>query len=515
MKITGKSEIRLRYSTIINYGSLIYRTLVSIGFVVIVARRLNINEFGLWGIIFSLTTMLMSFSILWNKWAPRFYVRGHYEAVGASFILTTIFSILATLVYIGLSYVEFTILGWGFELMLLGIPLLIFRIFEATLMAICNVVRPEVMGYKGFVYDSLRLVFAYLFLVVFRFGLVGALFSVVFALFVSDLYVFFVLWRTGVVNFRFSWGLVVQWLKGVHVPLVGFVRNFLSGGLRAIVSWVSGSEVTVAFLNVGFAAEAPLLRISQYASPALYARALRKPRIGDLLESLRLFLLFSGFMVAGFTVLSRAIASLYNPAYAEAYLVIPVITVYGVLAGILNIYGTFISGASRVDAEGIRSWREILFSPLFKVPFMRLVGLVFSYGLIVPLVLLVKGDHVLEALVSASALTLGTVAVFPYFYREVSKMGSPVFPWKEFAQISVASLASGVYYVLSGAWGITVASFWRDAPVLGFHIVVAALIYFGALYILSPWLRGLIRSGLKYILKDVLKKFKREPYIKQ
>ena len=492
-------EIRLRYSTIINYASLLFRLFVSVGFVVIIARRLKVEEFGLWGIIFSLTTMLMAFPVFWNKWVPRFYVRGFREAIGTSFILTLIFSIVASLLYIALSYAEFLILGWGFEFMLLGIPLLVLRIFERSLMAICNVVRPEVMGYKGFVYDSLRLVFAYLFLVVFRFGLVGALFSVVFALLVSDLYVFFVLWRAGVVNFSFSWGLVVQWLKGVHVPLVGFVRNFLSGGLRAIVSWVSGSEVTIAFLNVGFASEAPLLRISQYAFPALYARALRRPRVGDLLESLRLFLLFSGFMVAGFTVLSRTIASLYNPAYAEVYLVIPVITVYGVLAGILNVYGTFISGASRVDAEGIRSWREVLFSPLFKVPFMRLIGLIFSYGLIVPLVLLVRGDHVLEALVSALALALGVAIIFPYFYKEVSKMGSPVFPWREFVQISVASLVSGVYYVLSGAWRITVISFWRDAPLLGLHIVAAALIYFGVLYALSRWFRGLVRAGLKKV----------------
>ena len=215
--------------------------------------------------------------------------------------------------------------------------------------------------------------------------------------------------------------------------------------------------------------------------------------------SLRLFLLFSGFMVAGFTVLSRAIASLYNPAYVEAYLVIPVITVYGVLAGILNVYGTFISGASRVDAKGIRSWREVLFSPLFKVPFMRLIGLVFSYGLIVPLVLLVRGDHVLEALVSALALALGVAIIFPYFYKEASKMGPPVFPWREFAQISIASLVSCVYYVLSGAWRITVISFWHDAPLLGLHIVAAALIYFGVLYALSRWFRGLVRAGLKKV----------------
>ena len=100
-------EIRLRYSTIINYASLIFRLFVSVSFVVIIARRLKVEEFGLWGIIFSLTTMLMAFPVFWNKWVPRFYVRGFREAIGTSFILTLIFSIVASLLYIALSYAEF------------------------------------------------------------------------------------------------------------------------------------------------------------------------------------------------------------------------------------------------------------------------------------------------------------------------------------------------------------------------------------------------------------------------
>jgi len=330
--------------------------------------------------------------------------------------------------------------------------------------------------------------------------LLGALLSIQIALLISIVYVLFILSKSKSIALIFSKELARQWFKGFYVPVLAVVQGFLKGGLRAIVSWVSGSEVTVAFLNVGFASEAPLLRASQSVTPALYARALRRPRVRDLEESLRLFMLFSGFMFVSFSVLSKTIASLYNPVYVSAHVIIPIVTLYAIVTGFVNIYATFISGSTRVDAEGIRSVKEVLFSPLFKLPLIGLLSIVFSYAMLIPLVLLVKGDHLLEALMVSLALIVGSVIVFPYLRYELKRLGSSIFPWKEFAQISIASLASGVYYVLSGAWGITVASFWRDAPVLGFHIVVAALIYFGVLYVLSGWFRGLVRAGLKYVL---------------
>ena len=507
--------IRLRYSTIVNYGSMLYRLLVAVGFVVIIARKLSVKEFGLWGIIFSLTSMFISFTSFWNTWMQRFFARGYKASSGTALVLTLIYSCLASLIYVGIAYFESLILGWGFQYLLLGIPLLFLRIFESYVASLSIIVKPELIGYKGFIYDSLRLILAYVLLVALNMRLLGALLSVQIALLISIAYTLFVLLKTKSIVLVFSKDLIKQWLKGFYVPALAAFQGFLKGGLRAIVSWVSGSEVTVAFLNVGFASEAPMLRASQSVTPALYARTLRRPRIHDLEEALRLFMLFSGFMFVSFSVLSKTIASLYNPVYVSAHVIIPIVTLYAIVTGFVNIYATFISGSTRVDAEGIRSVKEVLFSPLFKLPLIGLLSIVFSYAMLIPLVLLVKGDHLLEALMVSLALIVGSVIVFPYLRYELKRLGSSIFPWREFVRISVASLASGVYYVLSGAWGITVASFWRDAPVLGFHIIVAALIYFGVLYILSPWLRGLIRSGLKYILKDVLKKFKREPYIKQ
>ena len=50
MGIAGLN-VRLRFSSFVNYVSLLFRVLVSLGFVVIVAGRLSVNEFGLWGVI--------------------------------------------------------------------------------------------------------------------------------------------------------------------------------------------------------------------------------------------------------------------------------------------------------------------------------------------------------------------------------------------------------------------------------------------------------------------------------
>lgn len=100
-----KTRIRLRFSSIVNYSAMIYRMLVAIGFIV-VARRLSVDEFSLWGIVWSTSLMLASLTGFWGFWAQRFIVRGIRGAFGTSLLLCLVYWIVGGAVYVGISFLR-------------------------------------------------------------------------------------------------------------------------------------------------------------------------------------------------------------------------------------------------------------------------------------------------------------------------------------------------------------------------------------------------------------------------
>ncbi len=491
-------RIRLRYSTIVNYASMLYRIAVAVGFVVIVARRLSVEEFGLWGIIFSASNMLAALVALWSMWAQRFYARGREDAPGTGLILTLIYWAPGTLAYLGVSFLEERILGWGLGYMLLGLPIFLLLTLNNYFSGLANVSKPELLGYRGFLYDTSRLIFAYLMVVQLEKGLLGALLAVELSILLGVVYLGFALRRINVLKGRYSLQLMREWLRAFYIPLAGTLTQFMRTGLRAVVSWVSGSEVPVAYLNVGFASEAPLLQASQAATPALYARVLKEKRGADVEEALRLYLLFAGYMLATFTVLSKTIASLYNPEYAEAHLVIPLIAAYAAMLSLVSIYGTTLRGAEEVDREGVPSYRLLLGSQLFRVPAARLGAILLSYALAIPALIHYREDPLRSAEAVAVALIAGTSPLLMSFYKQARRMVPHRFPSRELGAVLTGSAATTIYYIAMGVNDIRVTKFWDYAPSLALHLAAGLAIYGIVIYMLSPWMRRLVRDALAF-----------------
>ncbi len=491
-------RIRLRYSTIVNYASMLYRMAAAVGFVVVVARRLSIEEFGLWGIIFSASNMLAALVALWSVWAQRFYARGREDAPGTGFVLTLLYWVPGSLAYLGISLLEARILGWGFHYMLAGLPILLLQTINTYFIGLSNVSKPELRGYRGFLYDTLRLGLAYLLVAHLRMGLLGALLAIELALLVGDLYLGAALRRIGVLRFGFSRRLAVEWLRAFYIPIAGMLTQLMRTGLRAVVSWVSGSEIPVAYLNVGFASEAPLLQASQAATPALYARVLREKRGSDVEESLRLFLLFAGYMLATFIVLSRTIASLYNPEYAEAHLVIPLIAIYAAMLSLASIYATVLGGAEEVDKEGLPTHKLLLRSQLFRVPAARLGAMLLSYTLAVSALIYFKGDPLKSAEAVATALIIGTLPLLAHFYGQAKRMVPHRFPLRELGAVLTGSAVVAFYYIAMSVNDIRVTRFWAYAPSLAFHLAAGLALYVSTVYALSPWMRRLVRDAFAF-----------------
>jgi len=496
-------KIRLVYSTVINYFSLIYRLLTSILFSVIIARELSPKEFGLWGVILSLVTTLSTPIMIWVYWMQRYFARGFKRATGTGLILTLAYCSLATGIYLYLIELQKNIFGWDVRHLVWGVPFLLLNLLHNYGMSVASVSKPELRGFCISVYNTLRLCVLALFLFLggSHIDLIVVIMVNAFALLLSNIYLYLSLILVGALNYSFDLNLVLEWFKGSFVPGFNTVYNMLSRYIRVAVSWLSGSEAPAAYLNIAFSSGAPLLQTSHAAMPALYAKILREKRGGDVENAFRLFVILSGFLFPSLILLSKPIATLYNPEYLEAHVLVELFTVYTLILGVQNLCFVIIQGSIDVDRYGIGSVRQVLKSYLVKSYLLKLIGISIAYSLIFALIPVVKEDYLLESVIAIIALVIGTLAVLPFFYRIASQNVSYRLPWREVKASIVAACFIFIYYTLSGARNVVVTNLLADSQILITHAVVALAIYIATEYVLSPWTRRIINKELGKLLK--------------
>ena len=473
--------------------------LVAVGFVVVVARRLPVSEFGLWGIMLSASLMLSAPVNIWSYWSRRYYARGKPEASGTGMLLTLFYFIPLALLYVGLAYFESYVIGWGFTELLIALPVPLLTALDTYLTAFSVVIKPELIGYKRVVYETLRLAVAYIAVVILGLRYFGAVLAIIAALLAAIGYSLGVLIKYGAVNIKFSLSLVREWLKASYVPAIGIVNGFLRNALRVIVSWVTGSEVPVAYLNVALAAQSPV-QAAGAVTPALYARMLRERRVSDVEESMRLLFLTGAYMLVIFTVLSKPIASLYNPQYIAASILIVVVASYSLINALFGVCSAALTGADLVDVEGIKSHRHIIHSYLFKVPLLALMATVAAYVISAPLGYAVRTNYLLVALLFLVVFLVTSVLSLVAVYRMALKEMRFVFPLREAIASAVSALLMGAYFMILGVHEVTIAHFWVDAPWLAMHLVVGTSVYLIALALMSKWFRELGKSVITTVL---------------
>jgi len=497
-------RIRLKYSSIINYLAITYRMLVAIGFTVIVARRLSISEFGLLGIILSSISMLYVFTGLWTYWTQRFLSRGVTNSFGTGLALTLMYSTCATLIYLIIGLVINKIVSNGLFFFILSIPFLWLNILNTFMSSVSAVMKPELIGMRGFIYETLRLVLAYILVVNLNLGLCGAIASLELALLIALTYMSYSLKHLRFNWLKHDWDLAKEWFKGFSIPLTIIIYSFLNGGVRVFASLVGGSGVPVAYLNVGYSAYSPIISAATSATPALYAKVLRRGRGGDVEEVLRIFILINSLLLSVFIALSRTIASLYNPKYVDAWVVIVMLSLYAFIEGLRSIFYVVTIGSSRVDVEGIKSTRELIRSELFIAPLIRIVGMVISYGVGVVLALtLFLDNYLMQAVGFTLGLFLGALITLPWFMIKALNSIKFNIPWKEVLTGLASAVIITTYILYFKLNNILITSFWHDIIRLAPHAVAVLTIYIIVWYALSPWFRNLAKTSLRYTLKVI------------
>ncbi len=494
-------RIRLRYSTVLNYVAVLYRLLTAVLFAVIVIRKLSVESFGLWVVAFSMSNVFALPSSLWNYWMFRFASRGFSRAPFTGLVLTLLYAATAVPIFVAISWGISRSLGGFAYLALFGSAMVISNLVSGWARTLANSFAPEVNGYAGFVFNTVRIALAYALVVKMGMGLVGAFVSFLAAQWLATTTVVATLLLRGiVVEKSFDPTLARSWLKRFYVPVLGIIDGQIVNVDRPLASLITKSLETSAIMGVVYTVRTPLAAGGASALPGLSARMLRAPRGEDVEESIRLTTFFTFFTLATALSLAVPIISLYNPRYLDAYAAFVVFSVATVLS---NFASLFIATAVSSERADLELGRDLLSTRLFRIPLAKLVIDASALGLATGISWIEwveTRSPALIAVIYALCWLGSSLATCAVGYLHAAKSVRFRVPWREMLCAAMAAVATTLVYYAMGVTNMVIERFWRDAPRLALAILAGFSTYVAVEYLSSPWFRRLVSAALRAVL---------------
>jgi hypothetical protein len=518
LRIMGKGKspshrIRVRLSAIINFLVGIYRTAVSFIFTVVVIRRLDQLEYGLYATLLGVANALTTPIGSWIYWGSRRHVLGVVGSLRATMIIGGLYLFIAIPLFIAVSRL---FIGDNWVYVMLSILVMIFYILLSPLglvSPLLNLYAPDKGGYLGIVFETVRLVFTYHLVVVFGSGVLGAVIGPGVASIVLIILGFILLARMrvidlrGNINIRISGGgfrEAIKILKLSILSIFSIATGILSNIDKAITSLISSTTITAAYLSI---ASVPKSFISPGAfTSGLYAKVLREPRREDVSDILIIYSFISIFLAAMLIALSKPAISVFNPAYVDGSILLIISSIEALILGYAAIFEAVALGLERADLKS----NSIIFvarSALGKVPLAQMVraGTCIATASISQYILLNSGISNVVILVMPYSLTylLSSIPYTLYVYRlAISKMKFEI-PWRDIIAFMIASSISSYIPLIMDAEDIIIRSFWRDLAALLPSIGLSMVIYVSISLTTSNRLRTLFRIGTIYILRSI------------
>ncbi len=493
-------EIRLVRSSVALYGAVVWRLLMSVGYAIVVARRLAVSDFAILGLVMAFSMIFMWPSHTWLYWAQRAIARelGSQErragVTGLAITLVYVASLIP--IYVAVSFIEARIMGYGFSELILGLPYAIILPANIYLTGIAEVAYPKAIVAARLLSDTTKLALATLLVALLGMGYRGAVISLAASALVAGGTLFTGLWAKKILSGRVDWSLAKSWLKAYYTPglkvLVGMIRLLA----RPFISWTTGNPEAVAYLHAGLAGESPLVQASTYTAGPLYSRMLRKPRPEDVTTSLGLYLVFTGFLLTAFIGLSEPIATTYNPVYAPAWVSVSGVAVYAFLYGIANILSYALTALDESDRKAPPVGRGTLMARVLET---SLLILLLAYAISAPATYLLRREPSRAVVVFLAILAGASLVQVIVFSKWLHRRLPFQAPTRELVGLLIGGTIAIAYYHLTGASDMIVYKFTRDVWPLLLHLVVSGGLFYAAMITVSPLARGLARRLIQLI----------------
>ncbi len=504
------SRVRVRFSIIVGYSSLLIRFFSAFLFTILVVRYLSPQEFAVWIFGFSILPIISIGYDLWGWAFARRYALGIRSSLVAATILNIVYMIFSSLtLFFASIYIE-DLLGGVYRYLLLFIVNNIFNALVSIAVNLANVLRPDIGLSSTTVFELSRVMIAFVLVRILGTGISGAIVSPALASLISSTFIFYLLSRNNQLIISTK-GIIKEikiLLKMSVIGLIDSLARFLWNSDRFFMTLVAKATQAVSYLGVAYSIRGIVAQVSSTPASVVYAKLLEEIRYSPR-DVIYMVFLFSSPVLIFSIVLSKPLVSLLNPYYVEMSSVIFLVVIEGFLSGLANVFTGIIYGLERRDlvAKSLRELIETSIGRIQLINFSRalIFGLAtFIYSIIIFMKLKLVNVSATQVVVVISLLLLIlTLSYISYLTKELSMHRSLEIDFREIIYMLISASISSLIFIATGAWEIEILSITRDTPILFTLSIISLLIYASILYILSRWFRELIHTLLKYLFANL------------
>jgi len=497
--------IRVRYSTIINFLSRLYKLVISIGFTLFITRKLTVQEYGLFTTIMALTSIFTTPTIFTNMWIRRFYARKRYSIVAAALALSLLYVPLGFVLSVIAGYLFIGISGANIVFFIMAGVIVAASIIWLSIASILVSTKPFLDGKIRIFQETARFITAYVLVVLLAYRVLGALSAVLASVFIALIMSAYYIrkFRFKIPRPKLIWEHIRRILFNSYIPLVNMISNIMMVFERPLVTLITRTTVIAAYFGVSYIPRSVIMQASGGLTVGLSAKLLRTPSRKDTEDVLRITSIISIGMTILMLVFGISILSLFRVEYASAYLLFALYSIEAILITYANVFRTVASASETKDLYSFGA--ELKSTPLFKLSMAYLIrcaaalfiGALSSYALIIAGI----KNPVLIALPYPLMWMLSAIPYLFYTYRSAREKLAFIIPWREVLATIAAGIAASIPVYFLGGTGIIIRNFWAEAFVLIRYGVLWLGVFVAVLLGLSRWTREFVREGLRYLFR--------------
>ena len=364
------SSVKLKLPGTIFLASNFYSLFTGLAFTVIVTRSLTVNEFGLWNMISQyIAYTAIPLSSIASFWIVRYAARGVKEAPSSGVFFSIILLFIGLPLYSAVALWASTSFSQPIFFMILATPHVVTYILLGALGSIATGISPEQIGISSIIFETSKVVLAYVLVRLMSQGLTGAIISVIFAQLIHLGYLL-AIFRKLISRRLIDRSLTRKWFKLSWLPLYELFSGIV-GGLDVIIARIiSMTDALIGIRSVAciagsFPRYASSLTLSLY--PRILGTTDNRTWSRDVEEMLRFISLMAIPITFGNIALMSIILEIFGKNYAPALAAAITISIAQLVGLLGSITDPVLKGSERIDVQDYVNPKDYLRSTIFKL----------------------------------------------------------------------------------------------------------------------------------------------------